>query len=155
MASRCALNAVKRRGKMKRRAILTVIAVAISTLVLGGCAGVSVRLDDGKRNFETLGYTIGVYMKTKHESSALKTIPWVEGVMSLSDDEFLAQDPITVAYTFLMNEFPDDADMLMLVKATVDAFGVVIVVDETEEINKNKYVKMSKALLSGYLKGVK
>jgi hypothetical protein len=122
-------------------------------LVLIGCAGFSISTNTNQPNLEALGSTLGTFMKIKHEDTVLKTIPWVEGMLLLTDDEFVAQDPIAVAYEFLLKEFPDDAEIITLLKATVDAFGISVTVDG--EINENKYIQMAKELFKGFLKGVK
>jgi hypothetical protein len=143
--------------KMIKGEIMKPLTISMICLFfLAGCASLNITIDKDKQNFETLGQTIGAYMRIKHESAATKTIPWVEGVLSMTDEEFVEQDPITVGYTFLLNEFPDDAEMLMLVKATIDAFGISISHNlDGEIINKNEYIEVSRAMLKGYLRGVK
>jgi hypothetical protein len=118
--------------------------------MVSGCAGFSIKSSD--INFETLGVTLGGYMKIKHPDTVQETLPWVEGVVSMVGEDILEIDPISQAYIFLLKEFPEDAELLMLVKTVTDAFSLQFEIDG--ELNDNKYVEMVRDLLKGYLKGV-
>lgn len=138
---------------MKKNTLFAAIAVLVSTLLLGCFFQLSV--DKDRQNFETLGFTLGAYLKVTHPDLAEKTIPWVEGVLSMSDEEFISQDPINVAYKFLLKELPEDANVIMLAKACIDAFGIQVNVSVDEKFDDNKYIKTAKTILKGYLQGVK
>jgi len=104
--------------------------------------------------FEIFGENVGVYMKLENPDSVAKSMPWVKAVVSLSDGDLLSADVIQTAYKYLMENHPEDRNLILLVKSGIDLLGLKIDVSSLTPEEASVYTKNIRAVLNGYLKGV-
>jgi len=130
------------------------VGILLVFLLIAGCAGFDISLSTDTENYEAFGQTIGGYYKAKHPEDVAETLPWVRAALDLTNEEFTEADIIGVAYTFMMEKHPEDAELFALIKAGLDLLGLKITIDLENPEAVEKYIKTSKALLKGYLKGI-
>lgn len=129
----------------------TVLMATVMIFMFIGCTMQPVK--DTTR-FEIFGENVGVYMKLEDPDSVAKSLPWVKAAVTLSDGDLLTADVIQTAYKYLMDNHPDDRNLILLVKSGVDLLGLKIDVSSLTPEEAEIYIKSVRAVLKGYLKGV-
>jgi len=134
-----------------RKLILILMAMVF---LFFGCSFVQLTPSEDTVRFEIFGENVGVYMKLENPDSVAKSMPWVKAVVSLSDGDLLSADVIQTAYKYLMENHPEDRNLILLVKSGIDLLGLKIDVSSLTPEEASVYTKNIRAVLNGYLKGV-
>ncbi len=137
---------------MKTLTKLTVILLAV--LFLSGCGYITIKPTGELTQYKSFGGTVGGYMKAKNPQGAIETIPYAEAALELSDLDLASADIIQAGYELALKEYPDDVELIALIKGGLDLLGLQfdISIAAPEEIER--YAVGVRAVLEGYLGAV-
>lgn len=134
--------------------LIAMTMAMVMVFMFSGCSFIQLAPSKDTARFEIFGENVGVYMKLENPESTAKSMPWVKAVASLSDEDLLSADVIQTAYKYLMENHPEDRNLILLVKSGVDLLGLRIDVSSLTSDETSIYTKNTRAVITGYLKGV-
>ena len=140
---------------------LTTISLAIVlglTILLTGCPPfIQINPSTDVNNYEMLGRDIGTYMKVIKRDVVEDAAGWVAAALLLSDEEILSQNALQAMYEYLLKEMPENAEVMLLAKSTLNILGVKINLDASQLLpeDRPKYVECVRGLLKGYSESTK
>ncbi len=137
---------------MKTLTKLAVILVAV--LFLTSCAYISIKPTGELTQFKAFGGTVGGYMKAKNPQSVIKTIPYVEAALELSDLDLASADIIQTGYEFALKEYPNDVELIAMIKGGLDLLGLQFDISIAVPGEVEQYAVRIRAVLEGYLGAV-
>ena len=107
--------------------------------------------------YEMLGRDIGTYMKVRRPEVVKDAADWIKAALLLTDEEILSQNALQAMYEYLLKEMPENAEVILLAKSTLNILGVKLNLDASQLLpeDRPKYVECVKGLLRGYSESTK
>lgn len=140
---------------MKRLFLIPVIIIVLlSGCLLSGCL-LQINPNSQEAKYETFGRNLGTYVKNKHPEFVAKSNTYVKGVLELSDEELIGDNVLQTAYDYAMENYPNDAELILLVKSGLDVYGVTIDLSKVLPDSRPLYIKSVRALVKGYYEASK
>ena len=87
-------------------------------------------------SYEMLGRDIGTYLKVKKPEIVEDAAKWVKGALLLTDEEILNQNALQAMYEYLLKEMPENAEVILLAKSTLNILGVKINLNASQLLPK-------------------
>jgi len=134
---------------MKR--VCLVLLAMVMLLSFSSCL---IQIDPNNQvaKYETFGRNLGSYFKYKYPEFVVKAKPYIKGVLTLSDAELFNEDVLQLAYTYALDKYPKDRELILLVKSGIDLYGIKLDMSEILPDDRPEYVKSVRALLKGFYK---
>lgn len=133
------------------------IVMLFIAFLFTGCGILQINPSVDVNQYEILGRDIGTYMKVKKPDIVEDVAMWVEGALLLTDEEILNQNALQVMYEYLLKEMPENAEVILITKSTLNILGVKINLDASQLLpeDRPKYVECVRGLLKGYSESTK
>ena len=127
-------------------------AIIAGCFLFTGCGILQINPSTDVDSYEMLGRDIGTYMKVKKPDVVEDAAKWVEGALLLTDEEILNQNALQVMYEYLLKKFPENAEIILITKSTLNILGVKLNLDASQLFpeDRPKYVECVRGLLKGY-----
>lgn len=133
---------------MKKLLILIIAACFIFT----GCKFIQISPSVEADQYEMLGRDIGSYMKVKKPDVVKDAADWVKGALLLTNEELLDKNILQTMYEYLLKEMPDNAEVILLAKSTLNILGVKFNLNAKLIFPEDvpEYILCVRGLLQGY-----
>ena len=133
------------------------IVMLFIAFLFTGCGIIQINPSTDANNYEMLGRDIGTYMKIKKPEVVEDAADWVEAALLLTDEEILSNNALQAMYEYLLKEMPENAEIILLAKSTLNILGVKINLDASQLLpeDRPKYVECVRGLLKGYSEATK
>lgn len=134
------------------------VLIAICFLfTLSGCPYFQINPSVDADQYETLGRDIGSYMKIKKPDKVEKAAKWVKGALLLTDEEIINQNALQLMYEYLLKEMPENAEVILLAKSTLNILGVKLNLNASQLLPEKRpeYIKCVRGLVKGYSEATK
>lgn len=115
-----------------------------------GCKFIQINPSTDQMLYETLGGNIGAYLKARDPALVAKVAPHIKTALAMSNEELISENVLQVAYEYALKSRPDDAEFILLVKSTIDIFGVRLDASLLFPEEIPKYLLCVKSFLKGY-----
>lgn len=136
-----------------KKLFIMILAFAL-ILSLAGCGAIQFKPSEDVARYEAFGGTVGGYMKAKNPEDVIKTLPHVKAVYKMSDGEIASADVVQVAYQYFLKEHPEDATLTAMIKGGIDLLGLNVNLSYAGPVEVERYAKLIRAVLKGYLGAV-
>jgi len=139
------------KGFIMKRSFLLLLAI-IMIVGFTGCPFLQINPSVEVDQYEMLGRDIGSYMKIKKPEIVEKVARWVKGALLLTDEEILNQDALQIMYEYLLKEMPENAEVILLAKSTLNILGVKLNLNASQLLPEKRpeYIKCVRGLVKGY-----
>jgi hypothetical protein len=123
-------------------------------MLLGCGRFITVNPNTNETVYEDLGRDIGIYMLADKPELANneKVNNWIKVVLSMTDAEIVNTNALDTMYKWLLKEYPERPELILLAKSALRVAGVEINlkgIDLTAD-EMPVYVRCTKGLLKGY-----
>ena len=139
---------------MKR---LFLVLLAIAFLFIGCPPFIEINPSIDVNQYEILGRDIGTYMLVKKPEVVEDAAKWVKAALLLTDEEILSQNALQSMHEYILQEMPENAEIILLAKSTLNILGVKLNLDASQLLpeDRPKYVECVRGLLKGYSESTK
>jgi len=135
-----------------KRLFLTLLAVCFLSV---GCSMFQIDPATDAAQYEMLGRDIGSYLNVKKPEFVAQSIPWVEGALTLTDEQLINGNVLQVAYEYALKASSKDAEFILLIKSAISILGIKIDASQLLPEEKPKYVECVRGILKGYSEAIK
>lgn len=133
---------------MKR--LFLVLLALVMVFAFMGCSFVQINPSIESENYNTFGRDLGTYLKSKRPELVLKVKPHVDVALAMSDKELLEKNVLQTAYEYAMETYPDDADLIFVIKSGINLLGIKIDASQLTPDELPGYAKCIRAVLKGF-----
>jgi len=136
---------------MKRLFLILLTASFLFT----GCSILQISPSVDSAQYEMLGRDIGSYLNVKKPEFVAQSVPWVEGALTLTDEQLINGNVLQAAYEYALKANPEDAEFILLIKSSINILGIKIDASQLLPEEKPKYVECVRGVLKGYAAAIK